>query len=69
MSIGFYLDEFEEEAFKCKHEECPYKACSWHKYSLLEIDRYNYACRYSGVASMFPIIIEDVVKCKMYLDI
>lgn len=58
-----------EEELKCKHEECPYKACQWHKYTLMEIDRNNYANRYSGVASMFPLIIEDMKKCKMYLDI
>ena len=57
-----------EEELKCKHEECPYRACPWHGYSLLESDRDNYAFRYSGVASIFPIIIEDVKKCTMYLD-
>lgn len=69
MSMGLYFDELEEDAFSCRHEECPYKACSWHKYSLTEIDRDNYAFRYSGVASMFPIIVEDVGKCMMYLDL
>lgn len=57
-----------EEELKCKHEECPYRACTWHRYSLLESDRDNYAFRYTGVASIFPIIIEDVKKCTMYLD-
>lgn len=69
MAIGFYLDEFEEEGFKCKHIECPYKACQWHKYTLMEIDRDNYANRYPGVASMFPLIIEDMETCEMYLDL
>ena len=69
MAIGFYLDEFEEEAFKCKHEECPYKACLWHRNSLLELDRFNYACRCPGVASMFPLTIDDMKKCQMYFDI
>jgi len=68
MSIGFYFDEFEEEYFKCQHEECPYRACSWHKYSLTDIERYDYALRYSGVTNMFPLIIEDMEKCVMYLD-
>lgn len=63
------LDKFEEEAFTCPHEECPYKACSFHRYSLNDLDRYDYCCRYSGAASMFPLIVEDMKKCNMYLDI
>lgn len=68
MAINFYLDEFEEQDFKCKHTECPYKACSWHRYALEELDRYDYACEYKDVADMFPLIIEDVEICNMYLD-
>ena len=68
MSIGFYLDEFEEEAFKCKHEECPYKACLWHRYCLEEQDRDDYIRKYIGFVDIFPFKFEDTEECTLYLD-
>ena len=60
------LDEF----VKCPHEECPYKACQWNKYSIMSEDERNEYCNaYTGVASMFPIIVEDIKKCGLYMDV
>ena len=68
MAIEFYIDEFEKEV-KCVHEECPYKACLWHMYCLEEEDRDDYIRNNIGLVSIFPLNIEDIKDCTLYLDI
>ena len=56
-----------EEELKCKHEECPYKACQWHGYYLEEQNRDDYARKYF-TAMFFPLNFEDTKECTLYLD-
>lgn len=52
----------------CIHEECPYQACIWHKYSTDDIERKEYYDEYHSISILFPIDIEDMKICNMYLD-
>ena len=61
-----FEDWFEEE-LKCEHEECPYKACQYHRYCLEEQDRDDYASEYF-IARFFPLNFEDTEECVLYLD-
>ena len=61
-----FEDWFEEE-LKCKYEECPYKACPWHKYCLEEQYRNDYTREYFTARSL-PLNFEDIEECTLYLD-
>lgn len=63
-----FEDWFEEE-FRCKHEECPYKCCAYHENRLDELGRVRYLEEYPIVAEGFPIEIDNVKNCQLYLDI
>ena len=62
------LEDWIEEELKCKHEECPYKACQWHRYCLEEKHREDYVRKYIGLATIFPLNFEDTKECTLYLD-
>ena len=67
--MSSYLDEFEEEARSCKHYECPYKCCAYHWNRLDELGRVRYLEEYPIVAEGFPIGIDDIKNCQLYLNV
>ena len=67
--MGFYSDEFEEEVCTCKHYECPYECCAYHWNRLDELGRVRYLEEYPIVAEGFPMEIDDVENCQLYLDV
>lgn len=57
-----------DNEMSCIHEECPYQACIWHKYSTDDVERKEYCDEYHSVSMLFPMDIEDMKICNMYLD-